>query len=154
MENKIHLAAFRAFGASPTPMAWSEVYTALQQGTIDGQENPIAIVYTSKLNEVQKYLALTGHFYSPALLLMSIKAYNSLPEDTRKIILDTAVECATFERNLLRDDEAKQLEELRAKGMQVTTPDKKAFQDASAPVYKEFEAQFGKEMLDQILATK
>ena len=85
---------------------------------------------------------------------MSIKAYNSLPEDTRKIILDTAVECATFERNLLRDDEAKQLEELKAKGMQVTTPNKKPFQDAAAPVYKEFEAQFGKEMLDQILATK
>ena len=145
MENKIHLAAFRAFGASPTPMAWSEVYTALQQGTIDGQENPIAIVYTSKLAEVQKYLALTGHFYSPALLLMSMKAYNSLPEDIRKIILDTALECATFERNLLRDDEAKQLEELKAKGMQVTTPNKKPFQDAAAPVFKEFEAQFGKE---------
>ncbi len=154
MENKIHLAAFRAFGASPTPMAWGEVYTALQQGTIDGQENPIAIVYTSKLLEVQKYLALTGHFYSPALLLMSIKAYNSIPEDIRKIIIATAVECATLERNLLRDDEAKQLEELKAKGMQVTTPNKKPFQDAAAPVYKEFETQFGKEMLDQILATK
>jgi TRAP-type transport system periplasmic protein len=154
MENKIHLAAFRAFGASPTPMAWGEVYTALQQGTIDGQENPIAIVSTSKLFEVQKYLALTGHFYSPALLLMSIKAYNLLPEDTRKIILDTAVECAAFERNLLRDDEAKQLEELKAKGMQVTTPSKKPFQDAAAPVYKEFEAQFGKAMIDEILATK
>lgn len=154
MENKIHLAAFRAFGASPTPMAWSEVYTALQQGTIDGQENPIAIVYTSKLFEVQKYLALTGHFYSPALLLMSTKAYNALPEDVRKIILDTARECATYERNLLRDDEAKQLEELKAKGMQVTTPNKKPFQDAAAPVYKEFESQFGKDMIDQIIATK
>src|SRR5512139_1991698 len=98
MENKVHLSAFRAFGASPTPMAWSEVYTALQQGTIDGQDNPIAIVYTSKLSEVQKYLALTGHFYSPALLLMSVKAYNSLPEDARKIVLDTATECATYER--------------------------------------------------------
>ena len=154
MENKIHLAAFRAFGASPTPMAWSEVYTALQQGTIDGQENPIAVVYTSKLAEVQKYLALTGHFYSPALLLMSMKAYNSLPEDIRKIILDTALECATFERNLLRDDEAKQLQELKAKGMQVTTPNKMPFQDAAAPVFKEFESQFGKEMIDQIIATK
>ena len=65
MENKVHLAAFRAFGASPTPMAWSEVYTALQQKTIDGQENPIAIIHDHKLAEVQKYLALTGHFYSP-----------------------------------------------------------------------------------------
>jgi len=103
MENKVHLAAFRAFGASPTPMAWSEVYTALQQKTIDGQENPVAIIYHQKLVEVQKYLALTRHFYSPTPLLMSLKAFNALPQDTQKIMADTALECATYERNLLRD---------------------------------------------------
>ncbi len=154
MENKIHLAAFRAFGASPTPMAWGEVYTALQQKTIDAQENPIAIIYTAKIYEVQKYLALTGHFYSPSPILMSEKAFKSLPEDVQKVMTDTAVECATFERNLLRDDEAKQIAELKAKGMQVTTPNKKPFQDAAASVYKEFEGQFGKEMIDRIIATK
>ncbi len=154
MENKIHLASFRAWGASPTPMAWGEVYTALQQKTIDAQENPIAIIYTAKLSEVQKFLALTGHFYSPSPLLMSEKAFNSLPKDIQKIMLDTAIECATFERNLLRDDEAKQIAELKAKGMQVTTPNKKPFQDAAGSVYKEFEAQFGKEMIDRIIATK
>lgn len=154
MENKIHLATFKAFGASPTPMAWSEVYSALQQGTIDAQENPIAIVYTSKLFEVQKYLALTGHVYSPALLLMSTKAYNSLPPELQKIMVEVAHECATFERNLLHDDETKQLEELKAKGMQVTIPDKEPFRAAAASVYKDFEGQFGKEMIDQILATK
>ena len=154
MENKIHLATFKAFGASPTPMAWSEVYTALQQKTIDAQENPIAVIYTSKINEVQKYLALTGHFYSPAALLMSEKAFAALPEDIRKIMLDTAVECANFERNYLGDTETRQLEELKAKGMQVTTPEKKPFQDAAAPVYKEFESQFGKDMVEKILGTK
>ena len=154
MENKIHLATFRAFGASPTPMAWGEVYTALQQKTIDAQENPIAIIYTAKIYEVQKYLSLTGHFYSPSPILMSEKSYNSLPTDIQKIMLDTALECATFERNLLRDDEAKQLAELKAKGMQVTTPDKKPFQEAAASVYKEYESQFGKEMIDRIINTR
>lgn len=154
MENKIHLASFRAWGASPTPMAWGEVYTALQQKTIDAQENPIAIIYTAKIYEVQKYLALTGHFYSPSPLLMGDKAFKGLPQDIQKVMLDTAVECATFERNLLRDEEAKQLAELKAKRMQVTTPNKKPFQDAAASVYKEFESQFGKDMIDRIIATK
>src|SRR4030066_1124127 len=154
MENKVHLSAFRAFGASPTPMAWSEVYTALQQKTINGQENPIAIIYFQKIYEVQKYLALTGHFYSPTLLLMSLKAFNNLPKNIQKIMLDTAMECATYERNLLRDNEAKQLAEIKAKGMQVTLPNKKPFQDAAARVYKECESQFGKETIDRIIATR
>jgi tripartite ATP-independent transporter DctP family solute receptor len=154
MENKVHLAAFRAFGASPTPMAWSEVYTALQQRTIDGQENPIAIIHDHKLYEVQKYLALTGHFYSPALLLMSEKSFNRLSKDVQKIMVDTALECAQYERNLLRESEAQQLETLKAKGMQVTVPNKKPFQDAAAPVYKEFEGQFGKDLITKIITTK
>jgi tripartite ATP-independent transporter DctP family solute receptor len=154
MENKVHLSAFRAFGASPTPMAWSEVYTALQQKTIDAQENPIAIIYFQKIYEVQKYLALTGHFYSPTPLLMSLKAFNNLPKNIQKIMLDTAMECATYERNLLRDNEAKQLAEIKAKGMQVTLPNKKPFLDAAAPVYKEFESQFGKETIGRIIATR
>jgi tripartite ATP-independent transporter DctP family solute receptor len=154
MENKVHLSAFRAFGASPTPMAWSEVYTALQQKTIDAQENPIAIIYFQKIYEVQKYLALTGHFYSPTPLLMSLKAFDNLPKNIQKIMLDTATECATYERNLLRDNEANQLAEIKAKGMQVTLPNKKPFQAAAAPVYKEFETQFGKETIDRIIATQ
>ena len=154
MENKVHLASFRAFGASPTPMAWSEVYTALQQKTIDAQENPIAIIYHQKIAEVQKYLTLTGHFYSPTPLLMSLKAFNALPKDIQKIFMDTAIECATYERNLLRDSEAKQISELKAKGMQVTTPNKKPFLDAAASVYKEFESQFGKDTIDKIIATR
>jgi tripartite ATP-independent transporter DctP family solute receptor len=154
MENKVHLAAFRAFGASPTPMAWSEVYTALQQKTIDGQENPVAIIYHQKIYEVQKYLALTDHFYSPTPLLMSLKIFNSLPRDIQKTMLDAALECATYERNLLRDSEAKQLAEIKAKGLSVTTPNKKPFQEAAASVYKEFRDQFGKEMVDRIINTR
>lgn len=154
MENKVHLASFKAFGASPTPMAWSEVYTALQQKTIDAQENPIAIIYFQKIFEVQKYLALTGHFYSPALLLMSEKSFNNLSKEVQKVVADTALECAAYERNLLGDNEAKQIAEIKAKGMQVATPNKKLFQDAAASVYKEFEAQFGRDTIDKIIVTK
>ena len=154
MENKIHIASFKAFGASPTPVAWGEVYTALQQKTIDAQENPIAIIYHQKIYEVQKYLSLTGHFYSPALLLMSEKAFTALPKDAQKVMAETAYECATYERNLLRDSEVNQIAELKSKGMQVNTPDKKPFRDAAAPVYKEFGAQFGKDMVDKIIGTK
>ena len=74
MENKVHQAAFRQLGADATPMAWGEVFTSLQQGLLDAQENPIPIIYTFKLNEVQKYISLTGHVYSPAPILMSRKA--------------------------------------------------------------------------------
>jgi TRAP-type transport system periplasmic protein len=154
MENKIHLASFKAWGASPTPMAFPEVYSALQQGTIDAQENPIAVIYTSKLNEVQKFLSLTGHFYSPALLLMSENTYRSLPEDMRKVFEETAIECGAYERNLLRENEQKQIDELKAKGMQVNSPSKKPFQDAAESVYHEFESQFGKEVIERIKAVK
>jgi TRAP-type C4-dicarboxylate transport system substrate-binding protein len=85
---------------------------------------------------------------------MSLKAFNALPKDIQKIFMETAIECATYERNLLRDSEAKQIAELKAKGMQVTTPNKKSFQDSAASVYKEFESQFGKETIDKIIATK
>jgi tripartite ATP-independent transporter DctP family solute receptor len=154
MENKIHIAAFKAFGASPTPIAWGEVYTALQQKTIDAQENPIAIIYHQKIYEVQKYLSLTGHFYSPALLLMSEKAFTALSKDAQKVMAETAYECAAYERELLRNSEVNQLAELKSKGMQVNTPDKKPFRDAAASVYKEFGAQFGKDMVDKIIGTK
>ena len=75
-------------------------------------------------------------------------------KDIQTMMRDTAIECATYERNLLRDSEAKQLAEVKAKGMQMTTPNKKPFQDAAASVYREFEGQFGKEMIDKIIATK
>ncbi|MGE5740279.1 MAG: DctP family TRAP transporter solute-binding subunit, partial [Betaproteobacteria bacterium] len=71
MENPVHIQAYRAFGIIPTPMAFTEVFTALQQGTVDGQENPLSVITSAKLDQVQKYLTLTGHVYSPALILMS-----------------------------------------------------------------------------------
>lgn len=154
MENEVHMDAFRTLGADPTPMTWGEVYTSLQQGVIDGQENPINIIRTHKIYEVNKNLALTGHVYSPALLLMNENKFKSLAPDLQKALVEAGKEAAKFERKFIRDNEAKMLEELKGFGMQVTTPDKKLFQKATEPTYKKYEARFGKDLIDKIVNTK
>ncbi len=150
MENKVHQAAFRQLGADATPMAWGEVFTSLQQGLLDAQENPIPIIATFKLYEVQHYLSLTGHVYSPAPVLMSQKVWQRMPPDLQKIMRDTAREVAGFERELVRSQEQQQLGELKAKGMVVIEPDKAAFRDALKPVFEQFEAQFGRDLVERI----
>ena len=140
MENPVHLASVRQLGAQAVPMSWGEVYTSLQTGVIDGQENPVAIVYAFKLSEVQKYLSLTGHFYSPAPVSMSLKKFKSLKPEYQKVLLDAALKAAAYERKLIRDNEAKQLASLKEQGMVVSEVDKAVFVEAMAPVY----AQFGK----------
>lgn len=154
MENEVHMDAFNELGADPTPMAWSEVFTALQQGVIDGQENPIAIIYSTKIYETQEYLALTEHFYSPALLLISKGTFDKLDEETQEIFKDTALEVAKYERDLIKKMEDEQIEELKSLGMQVTTPDKAKLQEKVQPVYKKYEEKFTKELIDKIINTK
>ncbi len=155
MENRVHQAAFRHLGADATPMAWGEVFTSLQQGLLDAQENPIPIIYTFKLNEVQKYLSLTGHVYSPAPVLMSKKAWDGLPPEIRKIMLDTALEVARYQRGLIREQEQQELRELQARGMIVIeNPDRAAFREAMRPVVGQFEGQFGKDLVQRIVDTK
>jgi len=155
MENRVHQAAFRALGADATPMAWGEVFTSLQQGLLDAQENPVPIVSTFKLYEVQKYLSLTAHVYSPAPLLMSKKAWDKLPSDLQKIVLDTARELAGTERGINRAQEQKQIGELRAKGMTIIEdPDRAAFRDAMRPAITPFESQFGKDLIQRIVNTR
>lgn len=135
MEAPTHLAIWRAIGANPTPMAWP-IFTQLQQGVIDGQENPIAVIYAAKLVEAgQKYLSLTRHVYS-ALVFVANKAFiDGLPVDQRKIVLECARQAAMEGRRFIRDNEAKQLAELKAAGMQVEEhPDLDAFRKVTAPV--------------------
>ena len=138
MENPVHLASVRQLGAQAVPMSWGEVYTSLQTGVIDGQENPVAIVYAFKLSEVQKYLSLTGHFYSPAPVSMSLKKFKSLKSEYQKVFLDSALKAAAYERKLIRDNEAKQLAALKEQGMVVSEVDKAVFVEAMAPVYEQF----------------
>lgn len=155
MENKVHQAAFRQLGSDATPMAWGEVFTSLQQGLLDAQENPIPIIYTFKLYEVQKFLSLTGHVYSPAPVLMSKKTWDRMPPGIQKIMLDTAVEVATYQRGLIHEQERKQIGELRAKGMTVIeNPDRAAFREAMKPVFEQFQGQLGKDLVQRIVHTR
>jgi len=150
MESPIHMASFKVMGADPTPMAFGELFTALQQGTIDGQENPLAIIETSKFYEVQKYLSLTEHFYAPAPLLISKSFYEGLDADTQKAIKDAALEARDYERGLLDDMNKKLMDELQQKGLQINTVDKQPFIDAVQPVYTQFENEIGKDLIQQV----
>jgi tripartite ATP-independent transporter DctP family solute receptor len=155
MENQVHITAWKAAGVIPTPMAWSEVFGALQQKVVDGQENPVAVVYTSKLYEVQKYLSMTQHVYSPAPIIMSLKKWQGLSKEDQELFLKTAQEVASWQRKLGRDEEEKMLVELEQKGMTVIRDvDKDAWQKAMQPAFEEFSRQFGRDKIDAILQTK
>jgi tripartite ATP-independent transporter DctP family solute receptor len=154
MENKVHMAMWRVLGVDPTPMAWSEVFTALQQGTIDGQENPIPVIYTSKLYEVQKHLALTRHVFSPAMIIVSKALFDSLPAEYKTVFEEAAREAALYEREVCDKMENDFIDGLKQNGMEVTTPDLTSFQEACKSVYDEFRGELGEDsgLLDQIIS--
>lgn len=155
MENPIHLASFKAFGANPTPMAFGELYTALQQGAVDGQENPIPIIYVMKFYEVQKYLSLTGHFYFVAPLFINKDFYEGLPEDLRAVVDDAAVQMRDSQRALLKEQEQSFLEKMKSGGIAVnelSPEEKQLFIDKSKGVYEDFIKKHGDELVKK--ATK
>ncbi len=155
MENPIHIATFKAFGANPTPMNFGELYTALSQKTVDAQENPINLIYTSKFYEVQKYLSLTGHLYAVAPLTVSEIFFSKLPKDLQKIVLDAGKFYKDTQRKLTVQEEQKMLADLKKSGMAVnelTNAEKAEFQKLAQPVYKQFESKVGKDLLDKIIA--
>ncbi len=150
-ENEIHLAAFRALGADPTPMTWSDVFASLQQGVIDGQENPIAIIQSQSIFEVNEHLAITNHVYSPACLLISNTALEQFDEETQQILIDAAKEAGEYERQLLSEGEAAAIADLEEKGMMVTYPDVAPFVELAQSVYPDYEANFSEGLLESIL---
>ncbi len=131
---------FKLYGANPTPMAFSEVFTALKTGVIDGQENPYAQIWSAKFQEVQKYLSITGHVYTPAYVLVSEKHFAELPEDIQKILIETAEETQGYVYELAAQLETDLLTKLKDGGITVNTADKDAFIAASKPIYEEFAA--------------
>ena len=144
-ENQAQIETFRALGAQPTPMPFSELYAALRQGVIDGQENPLQNIYDGKLYEVQANLALTGHIYNSAYIVISEGFLSGLSEANRTAILEAADEAGTWQLNYLADKDAELLDELKAKGMAVTEPDKEAFRAATAPAYDVFYEEYGED---------
>jgi TRAP-type C4-dicarboxylate transport system substrate-binding protein len=142
-------------GIVTTPMAFPEVFTALQQGTVDGQENPLSVIMASKFDQVQKHLSLTGHVYSPCIILMNKASFEKLSAADKSAFIEAAKEAAKANRARVDTDDAKGVAELRAKGMTVIdNVDKAKFVAALAPVNAEFEKQFGKANLDAIRNAK
>lgn len=143
MENLIHIDFWRAMGADATPMAWSEAYTAMQQGALDGQENPSTVILTNNVAQVNDRLAITEHAYSTVFLIMSPATWASLDAETQQIFLDTMKECSIEERAINRQMDAEAVAQLQEQGMTVTYPDKQGFIDAAADLYAEWEQEYG-----------
>ncbi|MBL8352129.1 MAG: TRAP transporter substrate-binding protein [Burkholderiaceae bacterium] len=118
--NAINVDWVKALGANPTPLAFPEVYAALEQKAIDGQENPLSVIVANKFFEVQKHLALTNHQYNPQSIVFSKKVWDTLTPEQRKILQDSAVEAAKYQRQVNRDKAAGDLDALKKAGMQVT----------------------------------
>ena len=151
MENPVHVAAYKGLGIVTTPMAFPEVFTALQQGTVDGQENPLSVIMAAKFEQVQKHLSLTGHVYSPGIFLMNKASFDKLSADDKRHFLEAAKVAVKANRDRVDADDAKGVQELRAKGMQVVeNVDKAKFIEQLKPVNAEFEKQFGKANIDRI----
>ena len=153
MENPIHMATFKALGANPTPMSFGELYTALQQKTVDAEENPIPLIYTSKFYEVQKYCSLSGHVYAATALLVNDAWFSGLSKEHQKVLSDAAIIYRTEQRKISEQQDKEMIEALKKNGMKVNdiTPEqKKAFFAATAGVYKEFakSVKGGQELLD------
>lgn len=119
MQNNVFLDSFKSLGANAIPLPFSELFTALETRAVDGQENPYNTILSSKFYEVQKYLTVTNHVYSPWIVLASKKWWDGLSQAERKVLLDAAVKSRDFERKDTREEAAKALAELKAKGMQV-----------------------------------
>jgi tripartite ATP-independent transporter DctP family solute receptor len=144
MENPVYVDTFRELGANAVPMAWTEALTAMQQGTIDGQENPVNVIHSFNLNETQNYMTLSRHTYAPAIFVMGMPVWNQLPEAAQTVLAEAAQEAAEHERHVNAEMKAEQLEALREAGMEINdSPNIEAFQNAVAPVYEKYGEQFG-----------
>jgi tripartite ATP-independent transporter DctP family solute receptor len=151
MENQVHMRAFSTLGALPTPMAFSELVPALQQGTVDGQENPIPVIVANNLNQVQRFLTLTGHVYSPAVMICNPDMMRRLPAADRAAFLEAARAAAAANRAKVTADERTGVDELRRRGMQVVTEvDTGAFQRALAAAFAQYERELDGALLRRI----
>lgn len=152
--SKWRVNMFKAYGANPSPMKFSEVFTALQTGVMDGQENPFAQIVSGKFYEVQKYLSITGHVYSPAYLIVSTKNFAKLPADVQKVLSDTAKETQAFVYKKAVEDEKRLLAQMKEAKITVNYADKDAFIAASKPIYDEFsnEVPGAKEFIERAIA--
>ncbi|MCZ6813820.1 MAG: TRAP transporter substrate-binding protein [Alphaproteobacteria bacterium] len=151
---KWRVKMFKTYGANPSPLSFKEVFQALKTGVFDGQENPFAQIYSAKFNEVQKYLSLTGHVYTPAYVTVGKKKWARLPADIRRALQDIAKGTQAFVYKTAKAMETDLLSKLKKGGMKVNTANKKAFVKASGAIYSEFKSTVpgGKELVNRAMA--
>ena len=154
--NPAHLKAFQLFGATPTPMPLAEVFPALESKAIDGQENPVGIVRGNKFNEVQKYMSMTRHAYTAMPVVMNKAKFTGLSAPQQQALIDAAVAAGTFQRELIRKNEASDIAFLRANGMQIeeninTEPFRKL---VAEPIKQMFAEKYGSQLVDAVANTR
>ena len=153
MQNPVFIEMFSSLGGSPVPMAWGEVFTAMQQGTVDGLEIPASVVNSNNYADVTKYLSFTRHTYSAIHLLMSERTFEGLPEDVQQAVLEAGEAAIEAQREAVAAAEAEVVQALTDKGMEINDiEDVGAFRARVGPVYERFEPTIGKELLDEALA--
>jgi tripartite ATP-independent transporter DctP family solute receptor len=155
MESPVYVNLIKSLGAAATPIPWPETYTALQQGVVDGQENPVSVILQNKLYEVQKYLTLDGHTYGADFMLINDKFYQSLPKETQSMLRRAAIVAAWAGRSVQQINSAIGVSQLKEKGMQVYKPTRKemaSFREATQkPVIEYIEKQAGRPWIDKVM---
>ncbi|MDO5041042.1 MAG: TRAP transporter substrate-binding protein [Peptoniphilus sp.] len=154
MENKLMLDAMAHWGANPTPMSITEVYTALQQDTIDGQENPASLIYSQRFNEVQKYMSVSNHFYSPFVLYGSKAKIDRLPEDIKAMLFQACREACDYQIEVAREQNTQNIKDIEASGTEVyyfTDEDKSYWREKSEEIYEKYRPVIGEETFDYVM---
>lgn len=153
MENPIQVSIWETLGANPTSMAFGEVFSALEQGVVDGQENPWSTILTSRFNEVQDYGSQTRHVYTPFLILIGEEFYEGLSEEDQALIKEAAVQAAQYQRTISREYDTYAKEALADSGMEITELSDEqlaAFQEAVQPVYEQWEDEIGADLIQGV----
>jgi tripartite ATP-independent transporter DctP family solute receptor len=151
-QTKLYTDTFKALGTLPTPITFTELFTALQSGVVEGEENGFPLIYSSKFYEVQKFLAVTNHIYDAAPLAMSEKTFQSLTPDQQKAVQAAAIEARDFQRQFIIAREDDLIKKLKAAGMTFTYPARDEFVKAVQPVVDGYKARFGSAKIDKVLA--
>lgn len=155
LENDLHMSIWSELGANPTPMAFTELFAGLQQGVVDGQENPVGNVTANKFYEVQKYLSKTGHVYNASPFLISKDFWNTLSDEEKKAIQEAADEARDYQRELNQKEDEDGYQFLTENGMTITDisdEEKEAFLEKVRPVYEKYSASIGEAFVDELLA--
>src|SRR5690606_2693705 len=155
MPNPVYLQSFEAFGANPIPLAFSELFTAMETGAVDAQENPYAIILSNKFDEVQKHLSVTNHTYNAFAVIVSKSFWDKLSETEKRILRESFEEAQAYQRQVSREESGKALDKLKGGGMEVNSIDPeqlKRMREIVQPVIDKFAASYDPELVKAFYA--